>query len=119
MLLFEVHAGKLPIEMNVDETSQKIARPDATESPPPIPPKMVDTNCNGRDFDHCDNDSSTKPKIMRLPPPLPLVEASPSLPPKPKLVLIEAESHILICNIMVFVGLQNVYFYSDCSTKTS
>ena len=74
--------------MNVNEEFQELgSKCEVTEPPPPIPPKRMGMIYSGKIFD-----SSTKPKGIRPPPPLPAVEALPSLPPKTKLALIIAKS---------------------------
>ena len=88
--------------MNVNEEFQELgSKCEVTEPPPPIPPKRTGMICSGKIF------SSTKPKGIRPPPPLPAVEALPSLPPKTKLALIIAKS--LMQNVIIyaswFIGL--------------
>ena len=95
MTIIMLKSGKLPIEMNMNEVSQELgSTSEVTEPPPPIPPKRMGMSCNGKIFEN--HDSSTRPKGMRPPPPLPAVEALPSLPPKTKLALLprlDAECH--------------------------
>ena len=73
--------GKLSLITN-EELETKF---EDSELPPPIPPKRLDVNHfnSRRGYDHS-SCTAHEPKVSRPPPPLPLVDHLPMLPPKTK-----------------------------------